>query len=472
MVVNFGAVVKHFVNEFRKALLYILNEEAYQTIRRGLHMQQSIKHFFNFEWKHHPVTLLITCTSLIFVVLSWILNFPWSNDTYKLGWLFFHPFFSFESLPYQVVASVFFWYLSKSLESYLGSIVLLKRLILISILSAVCFALVRGTVYSNSLFTLDFAILSALIFSRLLKRKTMPNAEYPMFILVVVLMGACLFFLPQPSIVLNIIAFFIGGMLSFSLRPYQFKIGDASVYHKIRHYFGWVTLSFFILLFIHQNYHFSFLHTLRVENTSSLQVTAESKKKSNVPTQKKLSETELIKKKQRDEQERIARQKKQLLEKQRKADERRRALQLAEQRKKEQQKKKLEDAKKLKNYLNQKIVLNEIWYDSKIGHIQIKQVYAKRNLKQKMMSLQVKIVLSAKTKSSFNVSNAQYTVYYDQLKTGLGSIKGDLTHVSSIKGKSRKTYDIHFDVPRDQKQIKLIFFNADYTKQTSIPVEF
>lgn len=432
-------------------------------------MNQSVKHFFDFEWKHHPVTLSITASSLFFILLSWISDFLWSNDTYMLTWLFFHPLFPFESLPYQAVALVFFWYLSKSLESYIGSIALLNRLIWILLLSAGCFALIRGTVYSNSLFTLDYAILSALIFSRLARRKTMPNSEYPLFILVCILMCVCLPFLPQPSIVLNIFAIFIGGIFSFSFRPFQFKIGGSSIHYKIRRRIGWLTVFFFALLFIHHNHPLTFLSLLQVESTTPLQVEAESEEDSD---QKKLSESELIKKKQREEQERIALHKKQLLEKKRQQEEKRKAKQIAVQRKKEQQQKKIEDAKKMKKYLNQNIPLNRTWYDSKIGRIQIKNVYAKRNLKQKMMSLQVKLVLTAKTKTSFEISNAQYTLYYDQLKTGLGSVKGDLTHVSSIKGKTTKTYDIRFEAPRDLKQVKLIFFNADYTKQTSISVKF
>ncbi|KQS37775.1 cell envelope integrity protein TolA [Exiguobacterium sp. Leaf196] len=432
-------------------------------------MKQSIKHFFSFEWKHHPVTLSITASSLFFIVLSWVLDFLWSNDTYMLTWLFFHPFFPIESLSYQAVALIFFWYLSKNLESYLGSIALLNRLIWISLLSASCFALVRGTVYSNSLFTFDYAILSALICSRFARRKTMPNSEYPLFILVCILMGVCLIFLPQPSIVLNIFAIFIGGIFSFSFRPFKFKIGESSIHYKIRRRVGWLTVFFFALLFVNHNHSFSFLSLLQVENTTSLQVEADSEEDSN---QKKLSESELIKKKQREEQERIARHKKQLFEKKRQQEEKRKAKQIAEQRKKEQQRKKVEDAKKMKKYLNQNISLNRTWYDSKIGRIQIKNVYAKRNLKQKMMSLQVQLVLTAKTKTAFDISNAQYTIYYDQLETGLGSLKGDLTHVSSIKGKTTKTYDIRFEAPRDVKQVKLIFFNADYTKQTSIPVKF
>lgn len=427
-------------------------------------MKSILTRFLSFELKHHPVTLFVTGLSILFFLISNFLNLEAFQDFRVLTWILFHPLFAIDDVSFFLLSIFVFWYISKNLESYLGSIALFNRILWLSFLTGFPYILAMDTTHNSGLFTLIYSFLTMTAVSHLLRRKTMPNAEVPFFYLVLLLMSTCLFFLPAFMVTMSLIAIANGFLFGFFLRPVQHNFHDAPVTKKIIRSISWISLAFLLLFTLNTNSRFDFLKKVDTNATAS------ANNQYSPPEQ--TMEAKLIAKKKAQETKRIETKKKQIEEK------RQKALRIAKQKaaasvkKKKQEQLKQAAILKKKQYLNQKIPINKNWYSSNAGKVFVKNATAKRNPKQKLMQLKVHLTLTARTKVPFEVSNAQYTVYYDELKTGLGSIKGNLSHVSKIKGRSSGSYTIVFYVPRDVKNVKLIFFNADYSRQTSIPVKF
>lgn len=427
-------------------------------------MKNILKKHASFELKHHPVTLFVTFLSILFFLVNSFLKVEWFQNPNVITWILFNPLLSINDFSFFLLSLFIFWYISKNLESYLGSVALFNRIMWLSLSTGFIYILAMDTTHNNGLFTLIYSFLTMTLTSHLFQRKTMPNAEIMFFHLVIILMIVCLFFLPTFMLAISLIAILNGFLLGFFLKPAQHNFQYAPTGKIIIRSLGWTSLAFLLIFILDGNSSFGFS-----ENTVTSKE-AITKTQTNPPEQ--TMEAKLIAKKKAQESKRLAERKKQIEQK------KQNALRIAKQKadalakKKKQEQLKQATILKKKQYLNQKISINKNWYSSHTGKIFIKKVTAKRNLNQKLMRLNVELTLTARTKVPFEVADAQYTVYYDELKTGLGSIKGDVSHISKIKGGSSQPYNIVFYVPRDIQRVKLIFFNDSYTKQTSLSVKF